>query len=351
MNLAGLACNQSNEEIDKGVMANESTNRAEGSALQAARFLVGDKPHCVWDWDLKKRNLDFISAFDPEYFQFMAETIAQRWQGEGDHRAAMSIRMLYGHALETFFALVGATVQAPHCIPGWLQKYHQKDLENIAQRMNQGHGLATLLSLKPLNWQNFSSALIHRVIFDSEEERQRVADGFQKAWTRFANDMGRQELYREYNYIKHGFRARPGGFTMAVGQEKAYGVPPSPSEMVSLGGSKYGASFFVPEPLGNSKNHFRLRSVSRNWIPENYFNRVCLLSMSMTNIISFLKEGLDDKIDPKTLKFAWPAETDGFDKPWAGNIGVTDCSFDSPVESGDIKIFTDEEIRADYQNK
>lgn len=261
----------------------------------------------------------------------------------------MSLRTAYSHALEAFIALVGSTIQAPDCIPGWLLKYWQEDLEGVAKKLNNGHGLATKLNLVPVNWGAFSEAITGPVKFDSEEKRRWVIDGFSKAWTRFAHDILNKKLYDEYNNIKHGFRVSLGGFTLAVGEEKTYGVSPPPSEMRTLGGSRFGTSFLIPEKLGNSKNHFRLRSVSRNWIPEHFLQRLCLIEMSIGNMISFLKTL--HGVDPKTLKFSWPADSDGFDKPWAGSVGVTDCNMDFEIESAQLKFFTGDEIRALYSIK
>src|SRR5947208_4728517 len=103
-------------------------------SLEASRFLVDERPFCVWEWDLKERNLDFISALKPDYFRFMAETFAKHWQDGPGHEAALSVRTLYGHALEAFIALIGAAVQAPDCVPGWLLKYRQEDLQNVAKK-------------------------------------------------------------------------------------------------------------------------------------------------------------------------------------------------------------------------
>ena len=189
--------------------------------LEATGFLVDEKPYCVWEWDLKKRNLDFISALNPAYFRFMAETFVEELGGDKNLKAALSLRTAYSHALEAFIALVGSTIQAPDCVPGWLLKYYQDDLENVARKLNNGYGLATKLKLNPVDWTALSEVITSPVKFDTEEKRRWVIDGFARVWTLFAHDILNEQFYTEYNNIKHGFRVSLGGFTIAVGEEKA----------------------------------------------------------------------------------------------------------------------------------
>jgi len=317
--------------------------------LDAAGFLVDEEPYCVWEWDLKQRNLDFISNLDPTYFRFTAETFATHLDGESKLKAALSLRTAYSHALEAFMALVGATIQAPDCIPGWLLKYHQKDLESIAAKLNKGRNLASKLKIDPLNWTSFSETISSCVSFESDEKRQWVITGFANAWTRFANEFLDKNIYVEYNNIKHGFRVNAGGFTLAVGQQKTSGIAPSPEEMKSLGGSKFGTSFLVPEKLGTSKNHFRLRSFSRNWAPENFLFKLHLIELSMSNIISFLK--ITHGSNPITQKFSWPMDSDGFTRPWAKQPGVIDFNMNLIIGTEDVEFFSDDAIKSLYQTK
>jgi len=40
--------------------------------MQYGLFKVGSRPYCVWEVNLHERNLEFINAIDPEYFEYQA---------------------------------------------------------------------------------------------------------------------------------------------------------------------------------------------------------------------------------------------------------------------------------------
>ncbi len=89
--------------------------------MQYSKFVVDELPFCVWEWDLRDRNLEFINDFDPAYFKYLANVHRQSFETE-EHKqhAGLSLRTSYVHGLETFFAILFATIQAPDCVIGWL---------------------------------------------------------------------------------------------------------------------------------------------------------------------------------------------------------------------------------------
>jgi hypothetical protein len=94
--------------------------------LQSRIFMVGDRPHEVWDWDLDKRNLEYLESLDPDYFLYVARTNYPNLEAEESkdrQRAATAIRVAYHHGLESLFSLVFAALQARHCVVGWMQVY------------------------------------------------------------------------------------------------------------------------------------------------------------------------------------------------------------------------------------
>jgi hypothetical protein len=42
------------------------------SEIQKARFAIDETPYCLWDLDIRQRNLDFINKIDPHYFEHIA---------------------------------------------------------------------------------------------------------------------------------------------------------------------------------------------------------------------------------------------------------------------------------------
>src|ERR1041385_6978782 len=83
-------------------------------------FAVGKKPFVVWAYDAI--NDDFLRGIDTKYFQYLADTHSANLTGEHRLTAAIALRTAYHHGLETLFMLIFATLQAPHCVVGWILK-------------------------------------------------------------------------------------------------------------------------------------------------------------------------------------------------------------------------------------
>src|ERR1700689_1180719 len=107
-------------------------NLASRNTMTNIPFVVYKTPYCVWEWDLSDRNRRFLERLDPDYFRFVADTnFAMIDSSDDHHRAAIAIRTGYLHGLETLFSLLGAVLQAPHCVPAWLQRYQTAELRHI----------------------------------------------------------------------------------------------------------------------------------------------------------------------------------------------------------------------------
>lgn len=93
-------------------------------------FMIDTRPLCVWDTEIEAINLRFIRGIDPNYFQYVAESSFAALEGENAKYAALTLRTAYSHALETFFALLCAALQAPDCVVGWILQYRNTELED-----------------------------------------------------------------------------------------------------------------------------------------------------------------------------------------------------------------------------
>ena len=90
----------------------------------------------------------------------------------------------------------------------------------------------------------------------------------------------------EYNSIKHGFRARPGGFRLMIGKNK--------DKLNTLGQSPYGSSFLRIEDIGefSKKSTIRILTFRRtnvNWDPEYFKCRIELMRNLLGNIVNLVK--------------------------------------------------------------
>jgi hypothetical protein len=43
-----------------------------------SKFAVGEKPYCVWEWNLPERNLEYLGRVDPTYFDYVGRVNAKK---------------------------------------------------------------------------------------------------------------------------------------------------------------------------------------------------------------------------------------------------------------------------------
>ena len=167
-------------------------------------------------------------------------------------------------------------------------------------KVQRGQSIHAKLGIKPITWQTIAQKVLTFGSFaDTPEQENRIKEQFAAAWALFAHDFSDEKGTEEYNSIKHGFRIKTGGFHLGIAREDTPGIPAPLERMQLLGGSDFGSSFFTPErnddpkkadkDTGHFKRHFRVRRNSRNWAPETSFYGLHLLSISLQNILSFLK--------------------------------------------------------------
>jgi hypothetical protein len=315
-------------------------------------FAVDETPYCVWEEDLRERNLRFVESIDYRYFEYIATTHAANLEGEDQQRAAIALRTGYHHALETFFTLLCAAVQAPGCVVGWIQKCQPGQLRSLVRKIQEGrHHLLNRLGLTVVNWQVLSETINLFSYEDASrlEESKRL---FATLWARFASDFLNEYHIKEYNSIKHGFRARAGGFALAVGLEHEYGVPPPAEEMQMVGSSAFGTSFYAAEPIKGSPQvrrdpHFRVRSYALNWRPEVLIPALQLVAISIHNIISRIR--IWHGVSAQTVTFIRPEDGSVFDEPWHYSVGVTSMSMDPIILESNIHRLSADELLTELE--
>ena len=315
--------------------------------MEVIGFVVDTKPYACWDWELKRKNIEFLEGIDSDYFEYVARININNIEGSDKQKAAMALRLSYSQALETLFALLCSVVQAPQCPIGWLLSYQNFQLKNVVKNISKQAPVLTKLKEPPITWEKLS-ACIHSNLGYEKEKIKWIQEGFAKAWRKFANDFINENFIDEYNGIKHGLRAKPGGFHLAVGPEKTPGVPAPPAKMVSLGGSAFGSTYFVKEHVvPNNKMNFRPRRHSHNWNPHNFAHGLILISMSIQNIISWLRVVNDSQT--RKCRFNIPTSKNIFEKPWEQSVGVTHTTFDLIIEEGHLNPFSKEDILEIYE--
>ena len=107
--------------------------------MQVVQFVIDETPYACWDWELTRKNLEFLEGIDADYFRYVAETNGANLEGEDKHRAALSLRLAYSQGLETLFALLCSAVQAPQCVVGWMLSYKNEELQQLVQKITESY--------------------------------------------------------------------------------------------------------------------------------------------------------------------------------------------------------------------
>lgn len=164
--------------------------------------MVDDEPYCLWNENLRERNLELLSRIDPEYFEYVANTnFSLIDEKETDKRtrqyAAISLRAAYSQGLETLFALLCATVQTPECIVGWMLKYGINDLENVVRKINNNEFSRSRVNALPVTWKIISETIFSFVDIKDKENFSPYIEKFANLWKNFA-----------YEFVKPSFSHR-----------------------------------------------------------------------------------------------------------------------------------------------
>lgn len=310
-----------------------------------AVMCVGNQHHAVWDEGGRERNDEFLKSIDHTYFEYLAATHARGLKSKQRQQAAVALRVTYGHALETFFALAAAAVQAPHCVYGWLDRYRAEDLRLVLNALDGGAEVPHVVR-GPLSWDALS-VLVHRnLILDSPARTDRLRSAFARFWRRAAAEFTDQAHGFAYNAAKHGLRLRAGGFRLAMGPVHKPGEPTRPERMHSLGGSEFGATILRLERLEPHKRDYRVVMDSQNWAPGRFVSRTRLLAMSINNVVSCLR--IASGANPEAMRFFWPQRLRLFHTAWAPLLGVHTMRWPAAVSPNDIQPTTRDHVLAAY---
>lgn len=318
-----------------------------------AAFLVDEKAYCFWDDDIRMRNRDFINRIDAGYFEYQANihysVLNEIDENQADKRtrqhAAVALRSAYSHGLEVLFSLLFATLQAPDCVFGWFSRYSNSDLRNVVTKIQKYQLVRTKFGVPLHSWEGVVDIIFPGTEDDELKQLRPRIENFSRLWASFAHDFLDERFDKEYNSLKHGLRVYMGGFYLAMGSQQEFGTPAPADKMQTVAHSEFGTSFFIQEQIGKSKNYV-IHEQSRNWNPENFFHGLLLISLSIRNILSFLKFICGES---KELLYSIPDEEDFDRKPWAIHGGAYAMGMNSRINTETVPILSEGEIRAFYK--
>jgi hypothetical protein len=254
--------------------------------------------------------------------------------------AALTIRNTYFHSLETFFSLLCAAIQAPHFPVAWVMKCTTPELRDIiAIIKDRKNALLTYLNLDSISFNSLSQIIFNTIGFGDEDKNRNSNELFAELWSNLASDFLDEQKIDEYNCIKHGLRLKTGGFQLAVGKQDGFNDPCSPEKMQNIGGSMFGASFLSAKKEGKyRKGKFAFQyGLGRNnitWDPQSIADKVKLCSMSINNVLCFLKNISKIKDDIQPIR---PKNDEIFSRPW-WQLSCPEFNFTTTLEVCDKNI-------------
>lgn len=316
-------------------------------------FCVDDKPFCMWDGEKVSTNREYIKRIQPEYYEFVAEHLIEIINKDDASKqerkfTALSLRNYYTQSLETLFALIFATLQAPACIPGWMLNYRNSDLYNLVKKTNAGQPINTLFTkIHNISWESISKLIFCYFSEEHPEDKEIIIKKFTDLLAAFADDYLDPTLRNEYNSIKHGLRTNAGGFVLKFKEVEKDGSPKNDSEWKDILNSEFGSSFYIRENLKGTKNHFRLKLHSNNYDPENLFHGINFISLVLHNLLTFLKTF--NKIKTKNLQYKSVKPEKTFELPWKNISVVGNITMDLGFDYDSVKIFKNEKIKSIYK--
>lgn len=290
-------------------------------------FAVAERVACVWDRELLQANEQFCRSLNPRWFVESADrhlshdgieesgsasrdsdsqNLAEDQHSDPDEYTkstrdsemsrmsrdvAHAVRAVYHHAVESFFALLFASFQAPCCLATWLALYDQNDLTFAINRVNSGGLLLNAWGVPAVTWDELARVFTECAWPDGAVGTAETRTHFSSLWRRLATEFLNPAVRSEHSAIKHGFRARAGGGAIFVQPEVAFGVPQHPPSL--LGGSSYGSRVLrvLPYPAGTKlkkATHYTIERVQNNWSLESTYHRLRFLAFSMQNVQSTL---------------------------------------------------------------
>lgn len=311
-------------------------------------LFIGDQAHAIWDRDIQGKNLQLLKSFDTHYFEYLANIHSAEIDSEHAQQAATALRTSYGLALETFFSLLGAALQAPDCVFGWLCRYEQEDLRLVIQGIKGTKKLRTRFRGQ-LTWKSLSKVIHRNLVLPDKTKEAEIKARFATFWEYLASDYLDLGSRSEFNSIKHGLRIQPGGFRVAIGIQEKPDVPAPPERMQGMGGSKFGSTILILENIGKNKCDYRVREYSRNWDLTSLVGLIRIISMSINNVVSSLL--IYNGQEPAKVQFFWPEDLTDFDRAWENECNLLACSSSAIIGEGDICPTKAEDVEKTYAHK
>ncbi len=304
------------------------------------RFAIVDRPMCVMGISLEQENLRFLRGLDPEFFLYQAAAHQHPdTSGSAATRAALALRINYGMAVEALFAILGAVIQAPDCVFGWLGAYKNDELRELVRRISDAAPLRTLPPFRPATWSEISAVLLEPLRARSVESHQQVSELFARSWRLFAGELINDQAIREYNSLKHGFRVQPGAVKIDFNHE---GTSLLHSE------STFAHSFPYLKRSPARKNHWDVSHATRVLEPVFFTAALSVIALSISNAIAFALARAGAPGSEVAVRF--PEHLELFDELWKERAPIAAVTYGGSVTVPESEYWSDDEILSVYED-
>ena len=309
--------------------------------MQNSIFVVNDEPYCIWEVDLLWRNQQFLAGLDADYFNYLLNLYLD---SDDENRAALALKTVLHHSMETLFSLLGAFIQAPDCAYAWIAKCSNKDLRALIDRVNSNNQTVfTKLQVEHVDWENLAGAVLS-CYKPNTNENAILTKKFAELWSKLSRMFNEKIFIDEYNSVKHGFRIKSGGFFVRAGMENEYGVSPPERDMIAIGATKHGSTFLTIDKIDSQTNSRAIKSRNKTvgWTVEMVAPLCQLVYMSINNVISGLKTV--NNFAPDTCRYLAPADFKFFDEPWIHVPGISHISFEPFLDESRVRHASKSEL-------
>jgi hypothetical protein len=312
-------------------------------------IFIEENKLAFWDYEITKKNLEFINQIDPDYFEYVTQLNFNILNGEGTdnktkQHAAISLRSAYSQGLEVLFSLMFATIQAPDCVIGWILKYSNTELENVIEKFVKGENITTNYIDSIKNWTDVSNLVFSYLNNEQSIIFRSKIQGFAQLWSNLAKDFLEPLNKSEYNSIKHGLRIKMGGHHFLFGQHEHMDESVENQQWLTVSNSEFGTTFFTSERIEKTPNFIVLEH-KRNWNPEKYFHVLLLISISIKNILVCLNNMNGNQ---NNSNYLFPNDENFYETPWKFDDSAH-LSVRPRIANKNLPILTKEGISSAYK--
>lgn len=256
-----------------------------GSSWRGAPLVVDEEPRVFWERENARTQIRFLNNIDPSYFGYLARVHLVELKGGDPLLAATALRTAYAHALESMFALIGASIQTPKCPAGWLLSYQVKGLRSLIGKVHNRESYLSWWDFDASGWAEVATRLVPKEA--SVELDRSLDEATTQLWHALATNFLEEATNHEYNSLKHGLRARPGEFRLNMETANPDVQTVAEARMVEVAYAPYGSHFFRANYVKRYTWTYGDQFVS--WNPTLLAAQIRLMVLSMQNLLTFLR--------------------------------------------------------------